>query len=292
MAGRLRPLWTPGGARSSSGARALAPALVTPALPQAWTFFEDFLMPTIGMTLWRAGTTAAPDTITHQSPLSGPVWGGTEIVGSAGLLTHIGMASTANYQGALSVTSGTSANDLMSLAFGCGNATGGALGYYSPTQSAIVQARFSLSSTTNHIGGLWLGSAIATGTDWVTDPDTTFAAAAGLCIHRSTNAYSGDGAGELVARLYDSAGVYNNSAVLVAAPVTNQMYKVEAFFDGPGLNCYVYLDGVLKATFPLTGLAAAKTFGCSIQSLALAAFARSVTVDSIYAESQNLTAAR
>mgnify|MGYP001597792999 CR=1 FL=1 len=286
MAGKLRPLWTPGGARSQSPARALAPSLVTPPLANSVGWFEDFFATAIAPVAYASGLIATPDTLTNVTPYGQPSWIGTEVVGTTSSIAP-SSSSTAGFAGCgvVQIGCGPNIGDTMAME------AGSSLGAYGSVNANEMLAQFRVgfvtaSGASSNAGFGLLSSTTAIGTDWITDPDTTLNATAALVFTRHAASYSGDAAGDLVARLYDTAGVYNNSAVLLASAsiLANGPIKIEALLSFSLLSCFIFVNGTLRATFPLTGIAAVKSARRVFIMQVVAATTRIMLIDSYFQE--------
>lgn len=290
MSGKLRPLWTPGGSRSTFRGES-PPALASPALANSVDYFEDFFDTPIGNAGWASGTTATPDTLVNLAPLGGPGWVATESAGTTGNVSLIANTNTAFAGcGLLALLCGTAAANAVHVDL---NYSSGFV--FSNTISAIGQWR--VGWPTGNLGGADCGfglvpASVAIGANWLTDPNTTLAATSALVFTRHNAIYAGAPAGDLVARLYDTAGTYNASQTIVTAAslLVNTGYKIEAFFDSSALSLKIFANDVLTATFPLTGLVSLKAMRPSAIHTNAAGAARSFYIDSYFQEVQRATA--
>jgi hypothetical protein len=275
MSGRLIPMITGGGASSARSTD--IPTLVTPRLPNAAGFFDDFLATAVG----PAGFGEVnPSTYGH------PAWQYTTLGGGGG---SVGCGGSTTALGTL-VAAPNSGGGFIVETPGRTTAAAGAINFGTTTK-ALGMWRFALSgSASSRIEGLgWVRTSLVTGTDWVTDPDTTLATTDAIVITRNASAYSGDAAGDLVARVYSTAGTDNDSAVLVTSANMGSGYrKVEVYCDGAG-TLYFYHDNVLVWTKAVTALA--NTFYRPSFGIIPSAASRIVNVDCLYQE-QSFSAAR
>jgi hypothetical protein len=274
MSGRLIPMITGGGASSARSAD--IPTLVTARLPNATGFFDDFLATAVG----PAGFGEVnPSTYGH------PAWQYTALLAGGG---NVGCGASTTAFGTI-VAAPNSGGGFLVETPGRTTTAGGAMNFGTTTKS-VGMWRFALSgSASSRIEGLgWVRSALATGTDWITDPDTTLATTDAIVITRNSSAYSGDAAGDLVARVYSTGGTDNDSAVLVtSANMSGNYRKVEVYCDGAG-TLYFYHDNVLVWTKTVTALANTLYRPCF--GIIPSAASRIVNVDCLYQEQSFSTA--
>lgn len=288
---KLRPLWTPGSRGGGSGRDASVPVLVTSPLANGVPYFQDFFDVPIANAGFASGATATPDTLINLAPLGGPGWIATE--SGAGTTGNVALITNTNSAflgcGLVTLLSGTAAANAVHLD------KAGLLDFgFSNAIAAVGQWR--VGWPTGNLAGAnhgfgWVGSTPAVGVNWLTDPNTTLAATSALVFTRHEAVYAGSPAGDLVARLYDSAGTYNASQTLVASAslAVNVGYKIEAFFDAAALGLKIFVNEALTATFPLTGLAALKTHRPSAITTNVTN-ARNLYIDSYFQEVQRATA--
>jgi hypothetical protein len=282
---KLRPLWTPGGARSSSRPAGV-PSLVTGPLTNGVSWFEDFFATTLAPVSFGEGTVATPDTLTNVTPFGAPGWQVKETAGTTGLASQqTSTATTLTGCGLVVITSGTANLDAMVLEAPVST------GLYTTTASALVQFRVANgTATTGNYGWGLVSSSTAVGTDWLTNPDVTLLNTAAIVVTKHEGSYSGDAANDVVLRVYDSAAAYDASLLLQAGLAANTALKCELFIDSPNLLLYAYVNGVLIGTVALTGLAATKNFRPSFMVQGLGVGAKSLTIDSFYQETSRATA--
>ena len=296
--GKLRPLWTPGGARGSSRPAGV-PALATPPLANGVCFFEDFFAPSLGTAGWASGATATPDTLTNLAPLGHPAWIASEPIGTTGIVEALSSTvAWLNGCGTVNLKTGTTSGNTIALSQGATSTSGCATAVASSTQSALGQWRVAQTSAAHqaasNTGFGWISTTLAFGSDWITDPDTTLATVAALVFTRHIASYSGDPAGDLVARLYAPAASYSaTSATIVAAAGMNatSAYKIEAFFDGINQTLPIYVNGALVTTFSLASISATSaSLRCEAIIQSTSAATKFLAVDSYYSEQYQATA--
>lgn len=246
MGGRLHPMVVGGGSRSS-GLPLGFPTLAASRFTTSSVWAEDFVLASVGTSnasawkLTQAGSgTGSAGTVTSSN---------TSTVATLGVL-QVATGTTANDSSILEpATRTTGSNTLMPVS-----------GYTSaPAASGfhlMWRVQFGATRTTCKHGFGWIdGGTIAQGTDWITDPDTTLGASAslgGIVITRHTSAYSGDAAGDVIARLYDDnagAGTDQSHILVAAASVDAGAWKFE-FHSEPGSPTITsYVNGVAVGTF-------------------------------------------
>ncbi len=269
---KLKPLWTPGGGRSSNRPAGI-PSLITGPLANGVPYFEDFhafSLATSGHPSWLhtviAGTgTAGGGSSTTSSGqllmLSAPSGGGTAASGDGHVVTASGRINTgANTSaGLLSTTS---------------------------AQPWVAQFRFTPGGTITSLdaGVALIGGTIDASTNWLTDPDTTlFGGSTGansIAFTRHAASYSGDTAGNLIVRFYEATGTDDASLDLGAVAVSAQI-KVEVYWDGASL--LFYRDGAYVGALAAPSVTT-WTLKPSFAMRMTGAGNRTVSVDSYYQE--------
>jgi hypothetical protein len=98
---------------------------------------------------------------------------------------------------------------------------------------------------------------------------------------RHAAAYSGDGAGALVARYYEITNADDNSLVLVASPAVNTIYKIEVAWTGSAFQFYVNGTSIGTIASPnLNGVIWRPSWGCQTTTAA----SRAASFDYVYHE--------
>ena len=256
MTGRLRPLWTPGGGRGS-GRPPGVPKLVSPQPANAAVWFEDFVGITVAPVVFGEGTVADPATVLNQVAYGHPAWIIKAIAGT-GTAGQGGMSQ--NFFGTLQLVPSSASGDGLIADLGGRTTTSATCSMFGVSNSSVMMSRCALSGglTLRNDAWGWPATSIAQGTDWFTDPDTTLAATNSIVITRHIASYSGDAAGDLVGRLYESSGVDTDSVVLLTSAqvttISSGGIKVEVQCTGGNLNFYI--NDVLAGTIDIPNVAA------------------------------------
>lgn len=280
MTPRLHPLQAGGGSRSS-GLPLGFPTLAGSRFTYSMVWAEDFVIASVG----TANTSAW--VLTQAGSGSGS--GGTAISANSGTSNNIGIlqattGATANDSAILEpATRTTGANTLMQVQ---GYASGAAAnsGFHVMFRLQLGATR----TTCKHGFGFISGGDVAQGTDWITDPDTTLGAPTafgGLVITRHTSSYSGDAAGDLVARFYDDnsgSGTDQSHVLMAAASVAANPIKVEFHADPGSATITSYVDGVAVGTFTRSNntMSFRPSFGVVTETTQ----ARNASLDAVYLE--------
>jgi len=267
MGGRLHPL-VRGGSMASRSAD--VPALVTPRLTNAASYFEDFVG--VAVAAERFGETP-PNLYGHPAYeyRSLNLGGGT--VGLSGSTSAFGVLQLAPASGGGFMVSTPGRNTTTGGAFAAGAAT-----------KSVGMWRWAFGGTSsNRIEGIgWVRQSLATSTDWVTDPDTALATTDAFLVTRNSSAYSGDTAGDMVMRVYSTGGTDNDSLLLKASGSQDTNYhKLEIAFDGAGSMRW-YWDGTLVWTKTLAALA--DTVYRPVIGIVPAAASKIIQADCLYQE--------
>jgi hypothetical protein len=270
---KLIPLW-----RSGSPANKRppgCPSLVNGQPANAAVYFEDFYAATVAPYRFTDGVLACA----HGHPS----WEATAI-GAGGA---IGCTATSAAPGGL-VFNPTGAGDGFVVDSGGRSTTTAACltigGTISPEQLMMVRMSHGTGSSNKDTGFGWIASTLANGTNWLADPDTTLAATNALVITQHwTSAYSGDTAGDVVARLYSTGGTDNAFLQLVPAASANTVQnKYEVRWIGGAY--YFWYNGAYIGTLPTTvinGSGAASRFSMSFIANAAS---KTCTFDCYYQE--------
>lgn len=289
---KLRPLWTPG--KPTSARNPSAPSMVSNVPNNAVTFLDDFYSSSIGNIGFSVGTLATPDTLTHISPLGGPSWQATELVGTTGSVAQTPGTAAFLGTGAVTLTTGTTVTNSVGLDLGGVTTQGVAAFYLSNTQPAIGLWRFQWPANllTQDFGIGWVAfSTVATTSTWLVDPNTTFSGGGtSIVFTKHVASYAGAAAGDLMCRIYDANGLFNTDFVVAeASTLANATaYKLEVASDGTDLR--VYLNGVqVGTTVTMTGLTSA-SLRPSVRTANTTAAARQVAIDCYYQELGQATA--
>jgi hypothetical protein len=242
---------------TSSKRDAALPTLQSRQPCNAITYFDDFFSGSVGGLRNAVGTTADPGTTTHNSYFGNPQWtaAGTGTNGTAGF--H-GSDGDDNYVGCLSLSTGTTVGNYIILDLG-GRSSGSpgndvaSLG--STTTESVLAWRWQYNSGSDlHVTGIGWVVGFAPGTDWITDPATTFTGtslARGIVIHRVSDAvYDGDAAGSLVLRTYNGNQTVGSKLTLASSIPTGNAdwHKVEIRSSGGIL--YVYYNETYIGSIP------------------------------------------
>lgn len=246
MKGGLYPLQAGGGSRSS-GLPLGFPTLAASRFTNSVVWAEDFVVANVG-------TANTSDWKLTQAG------SGT---GTAGTVSASNTSTVATL-GVLQASTGTTANDSCLLEPATRTTGTNAflpLAGYTTTPAAsgfhlMWRVQFGATRTTCKHGWGWIdGATVALGTDWITDPDTTLGAAGGcggIVITRHTSSYSGDTAGDVVARFYDDnsgAGTDQSHVLLAAASVDSGAWKFEFHAEPGSATITSYVNGVAVGTF-------------------------------------------
>lgn len=284
MTPRLHPLQR-GGGGSSSGLPLGFPTLVSARRTPALAMWDDFIA---GVSV---GTTAASRWTLTQAG-SG--------AGSAGIVNASNSTTTATL-GVFQATTGTTANDLSLLELSQRNAASNSIFPVSNTTenggfTAMFRLAFGPTRTFCKHGCGLIGSSIANGTDWITDPETTLGGDSNqhLIIHRHASAYGSGGmaaaAGDVVARYYDGTVGDQLLTLVASASLTSSPVKVE--FDRPAgsTTMTVYVNGAAVGTF--TTHTGASNWRPSFGIITETTTARNISLDAFFLEAGTTMPAR
>lgn len=211
-----------------------------------------------------------------------PEWVGTDLVGTSAFTNGNSSVSAA---GQIRVTTGTTSGDGGVLEINGTVNQGNPI--YVPSASdnlsfvLAVGMSIGVNFTTSLNAFGLVANTFARGTDIITDPDTTFAAADALIIHRNTSAYSGDGAGELVLRGYTAGGTATSLVITATWPGSSN--KIEIYRPAGSTDVTVYFNGTLVGTMAwniAAGISSRPVFGAITGTNAF----RQTFIDYIYAE--------
>ncbi len=269
-----RPRWVPlitGGGGVSSNRPPGVPRLVTSPLTNAVPYFEDFH----AFSLATSG---------H------PSWLHTVLQGAS---TAGGTGSNFG-SGVLSLVSGAASGDGSVVTSGGRTATTGTiLQANSTVRQFVAQFRVITSPSNadlNFAFGLIPATFDAT-TDWFTDPDVTLqgstVSANSIVFTRHSASYSGDTAGNLIARMYEASDTDSTSLDLGTVS-TSSAIKVEVAWTGTAFN--IYRDGSLVGTLAapsISSILLKASFGARLSG---GSTSRSFNVDSYYQEVVSTTA--
>lgn len=214
------------------------PRLVTPPLTNAVYYWDDF---------W--GDTIAPyrfqDSGGVSSNWGSPTWWAMQPVGTGGQVGCHGSNPELGQFGTLNIQAGGNSGDTMQIGTGGKTINPGndfmVLGHL--VYPSIGMWRLKVQASTNPViwGCGWIGGGFNDNTNWIADPDAAFVTSQdrALIIHQSNAAYSGAGAGDIVARFYDPTVVPNQRLILETGANPEVMRKYEVFSNGGVLKFYV-----------------------------------------------------
>ena len=264
------PLIT-GGGGVSSNRPAGVPRLVTGPLTNGVPYFEDFHA-------FSLGTSGHPS------------WLNTAIAGSG----TVGASSSGTSAGQLQIITGaTSGDGHIVTAAGRTTTAGASLSVTATTQPWVAQFRFSGGPVITNVnwGVALIGANIDATTDWITDPDASLSGVTtttnSIAITRHAASYSGDTAGNLIARFYETTAVDDATLDLGTVAVSTPI-KVEIHWDLTSLR--FYRDGALVGSIAAPSVTT-WSLKPSIAQRVTGAAARTFSVDSYYQE-VSLTSAR
>ena len=203
------------------------------------------------------GDSVAPyrfeDSATATTAYGTATWVATQPAGTTGQIGCHGSNPEAGQFGTMNIQSGNTSGDTMQMGSGGKSINPGndfmVLGHLSYPSLGMWRLRVQSSSLTGQIWACgWIGGGFPDTTNWIADPDAVFVASTdrALIIHQSPSAYSGDGAGDIVARYYNPTLAANQSLVLVpgADPTVMRKYEVSSI-DGV---LRFYVDDIEKGT--------------------------------------------
>lgn len=286
---RLVPIPTGGG--GGSGSTPLGLPIVTPPIPAGgvwyWDDFYQFsaapvaaLAAAATIPTWVSGLVATPATIANQAAYGHPPWRvtaiGTAGAGSCGISTGNNAAA-----GLCALVSGATSGDGLLMESGGRTTTAATHMFFGhSTLDAIAMWRLALSQNTTVIQGFGWCSVLAAGTDWLTDPDTAFAAANAVVFHRDSS-----GTGDLNLRVYENSGVGNSvTQILASASIGTSYRKYELRSSAGQLQVWYqdYAGGaglVATVTMPTSWLASGVHMRVTTGVKTLAASSRQLTFD-------------
>jgi hypothetical protein len=217
------------------------PRLITPPLLNAVMYWDDF---------W--GDTVAPYRFTDSGGIASnwgsPTWWAFQPAGTTGQVGCHGSNAEASQFGTLNIQSGTGAGDTMQIGTGGKvlNPGNDFMVFGNPRYDSLGMWRLRVQSggagRLEIIWGAgWIGGGFADSTNWVTDPDAVFVTSQdrALIIHHSNSAYSGAGAGDIVARYYNPTVSANQMLTLVTGADPETMRKFEISSLAGVLRFYV-----------------------------------------------------
>ena len=261
---KLRPLWTPGGSRSSG--RAAGVTLVSGVPNNAAFYFEDFYN-------------------FDFSTSGNPSWLLSNITGTGTLTPGAGNLTTT--AGVCSISSGTSSGDVSIVS---SNARASAAACFGSTAVHTMAWRVLVAVITTGRQGVGMvgNTSIAVGTNWLNAPGTVLAATSYIVLVRDTGVTpAGGAAGDWCA--YWGDGTTDNALPLGSAgtAVTGTAATWEIAYNGTLYS--IYKDRVFIASFtPATALIGMRfDFGSQTLTAAL----RSISCDVVLQETA-LTVAR
>jgi len=226
-----------------------------------------------------------------------PTWVAVQLAGTTGQVGCHGSNPELGQFGTLNIQSGSGDGDTMQVGTGGKSINPGndfmVLGHLSYDSVGMWRCRVQAGTSTSFIWGVgWIGGGFPDTTNWVTDPDATFVTSSdrALIIHQHNSAYSGDGAGDIVARYYNPTLAANQSLVLVPGADPSVMRKFEVGSSGGVLRFYV--DDEYKGS--ITGTWSQEEFrACAgITRVGTGGTPRALIIDAYYHEISTGTAGR
>ena len=280
------------------------PSLVTPEVPNAIPYLEDFFDPSVAPYYYRSGTTGYGYPFTHQTYTGHPAWVVTIIgnptssdarnFGSVGC-SGTSYTSTTRAYGVFDVYAGFSADQglIVSLSgrgYPWNSAPNSIFGAWANPLQAVGLWRLAMGGVSSPSIRGWGWANLGEGIDWLSDPDTALASTDALIYyHNSHSAYGGAALGDLVVRAYNKNGTHTSVTLLTSAQIMSGIfYKFEVNIYGNLFNktCDFYVDRVLKGTLNVanstltTGLC--PTFGVIAKQVS--ATGRFLRLDTYYQE--------
>lgn len=225
------------------------PRLVTPPLTNAVMYWDDF---------W--GDTVAPYRFTDSggvaSSWGSPTWWAMQPAGTNGQVGCHGSNPELSQFGTMNLQSGSNSGDTMQIGTGGKTINPGndfmVMGHLNYPSIGMWRCRIQASIYSVTWGVGWIGGNFDDNVNWVADPDAAFGLAdRALIIHQSVNAYSGAGAGDIVARFYEPGVTANKSLVLLQGADFSSMRKYEVSSIDGVFRFYIDDDfrGALNASF-------------------------------------------
>ena len=265
---KLRPLWTPGGSRSSARDPS-APSMVSGVLSNMATHLEDFMNCNIaasGTPSWLLSNVA-----------------GTGTARSGGVAVGVG---------AIIVTTTTASNDCSIVSSA---ATAGQLGTYCGLTSwnLVIRPVLTATNTSCRQGFAFVrNDTVVVGTNFLNAPATALAGAAYMAIVRDTGVTpAGGAAGDWCLYVEDSATVPQSLGLGAATGSTANKFELAFRTDGGGGGTITaYKNGAVIGALVMvdTSTLAFLRFDFGVQTLTTAA--RSLQMDCIYYENELATA--
>ena len=269
-----RPRWVPlitGGGGVSSNRPAGVPRLVTGPLTNGVPYFEDFH----AFSLATSG---------H------PSWLHTVLAGSG---TAGGTGSNLG-SGVLQIATGAVSGDGSVVTSGGRTTTTGSILQANTTARPFI-AQFRVVTGPSNADLNWgfglIPTAFDATADWLTDPDSTVQGSAvtanSIVFTRHSATYSGDTAGSLIARLYETTDTDSTSLDLGTVSTATAI-KVEVHWTGTGL--LVYRDGTYLGTMATPNVTSFILKTSFAARLSGGVTSRAFNIDSYYQEVTNSTA--
>ena len=254
---KLRPLWTPGGSRSSG--RAAGVTLVSGVPTNPAFYFEDFY--------------------NFDFATSGnPSWLVTNITGTGTVTPGAGNLSTTG--GVCTVTSAATSGDVTLVSSNI--RTTGSAGCFGSSAVHTLAVRFSAQTITTGRHGIgFVSGTVTLGSNWLDDPGSVLSTASYLVLVRDTGVTpAGGAAGDWCLFWGDtlSDNVVPLGSAGTAAALTPATW--EFAFNGTVYN--VYKDRALVVSF--TPAAAVGGLRCEFGAQTLTAAARNISLDFVLQE--------